>query len=110
MASVDSINGGSAAGVSAQVASPPPANVNAELAKCESELSDWVHCPSSKTSAGKAKIAEITAKLDGLKAQMKRADEARSTASSQGQPHKPAALAAHRLRFDQIGASLDVQA
>lgn len=106
MASVDSIRGGSVGPVTAGVAPAPPVNVDAEVTKCESDLSDWVHCPSSKTAAGKAKIAEITAKLDGLKAQMKRADEAKV----QPQPLKSLEAPGHPLRFDLLGARLNAQA
>jgi hypothetical protein len=111
MSNVGSLLGDIAGAVTAAAtASQQPSNVSAELAKCERELSDWVHCPSSKTSAGRANIAEITAKLDGLKAQMKRTDDVKAAAMAQEQPKPPAATAAHSLRFDQLGAWLNVQA
>lgn len=40
--------------------------LNAQLATCRAQLSDWVTCPSAKTPAGKAIIARITDKIGGL--------------------------------------------
>jgi len=108
MTSVSSLNVSTAASDATPQATP--ANASAELAKYESQLSDWVHCASSKTSEGKAKIAEITDKIESIKAQVKRAEDAKPSTRSQ-----PAAEAAgkapHRqLRLDQMGTWLDAQA
>ncbi len=46
-----------------------------ELEKLKSQLSDWVNCPSCTTSAGKAKIAEITDKIETIKAQARTAED-----------------------------------
>ena len=54
---------------------PQPRGLDADLAKAQSELADWVHCPSSKTPEGKAKIEEVSAKVDAIKGQMKKAEE-----------------------------------
>lgn len=87
-----------------------PANARAELAKYESQLSDWVHCASSKTSEGKAKIAEITDKIESIKAQVKRAEGAKlqtpaeQAADATGKPPN------RQLRLDQLGTWLDAWA
>jgi hypothetical protein len=49
--------------------------LDAELAKCQGQLSDWVHCPSGKTPEGKTKIAEIESRLEGIKARIARRDK-----------------------------------
>jgi len=87
-----------------------PANASAELAKYESQLSDWVHCASSKTPEGKAKIAEITDKIESIKAQVKRAEDAKPKAPSQRAPDAVDQAPQPRLRLDQLGTWLDVRA
>ena len=95
MASIDIISSGgnstSTSGVDA-----PPATASADLAKLQSQLSDWVHCPSSKTSAGKAKIAEITDRIDAIKAKVEKSDVEK--------------IAPHGLRLDGLGAWVNEQA
>jgi peptidyl-tRNA hydrolase len=111
MASVSSLSNISVAPASVQgTTTAVPANASAELAKYESQLSDWVHCASSKTSEGKAKIAEITAKIESIKARVKQAEDVKQPASvpqaaqsSSGEPHRP-------LRLDLLGTWLDAQA
>ena len=39
---------------------------------CRAQLADWVTCPSAKTPEGKAKIQQITSKLDSIKEQIKK--------------------------------------
>lgn len=108
MTSVSSPNVSSAASAPAPQAAP--ANASAELAKYESQLSDWVHCPSCKTSEGKAKIAQITSKIESIKAQVKRAEDAKPQAPSP-QPLDAAGKVPHRqFRLDQLGTWLDAQA
>jgi hypothetical protein len=87
-----------------------PANSSAELAKYEGKLSDWVHCASSKTSEGKAKIAEITDKIESIKAQLKRAEDAKPKAPSQQSPDSAATTSHRLLRLDQLGTRLDAKA
>ncbi|MDO9314322.1 MAG: hypothetical protein Q7T97_07230 [Burkholderiaceae bacterium] len=53
-----------------------PANLDADLAKCQSQLSDWVHCVSAKTPEGKAKIEEIASKIDTIKEKMRESEDA----------------------------------
>ena len=54
--------------LSAGTTAPAGGGFDVELAKYQSQLSDWVHCPSCKTPQGKAKIAEITARIDAIRA------------------------------------------
>jgi hypothetical protein len=83
----------------AGAAARPPADAPGQLAKLETQLSDWTHCESSKTTAGQQKIAAITAAINTLKAQVRQADEARAAATT-----------APALRFDGVGARLDLEA
>jgi hypothetical protein len=107
MTSIGSLNTSTATpAVAAQAA---PANASAELAKCESQLADWVHCPSSKTSEGKAKIAEITDRIQSIKAQVKRAEDAKSSTQTQA-AELPNQVPPPQLRLDQLGTWLDVRA
>ena len=111
MTSVSSLNVSTTS--SAAVAQAPqaaPANASAELAKYESQLSDWVHCASSKTSAGKAKIAEITDKIESIKAQVKRAEDAKPSPRNQPAEAVAAKVPQRLLRLDQLGTWLDVRA
>jgi hypothetical protein len=95
-----------------------PANVDAQLARYETQLSDWVHCPSCTTSAGKAKIAEITAEIESLKATMKQSEAAKApdkvdpaaTASGAAEAMKSLEEMRPRLRLDGQGAWVDRQA
>ena len=101
--SIGSLDGTSTAAVSGAVSaasSQPPATASADLAKLESQLSDWVHCPSSKTSAAKAKIAEITDKIDAIKAKVEKSDVEKIAPPQQQQT----------LRLDGLGAWLNEQA
>lgn len=108
MSSVSSLNLSTTS--SAAPSQAAPANASAELAKYESQLSDWVHCASSKTSEGKAKIAEITDKIEAIKTQVKRAEDARPKVPDlQTQDAVPAA-SLRQLRLDQLGTWLDAQA
>ena len=108
MSSVSGLNVSTSASAAAPQAAP--ANASAELAKYESQLSDWVHCASSKTSEGKAKIAEITDKIEAIKAQVKRAEDAKPKVpdlqTQDGVPTAPQ----RQLRLDHLGTWLDAQA
>ena len=108
MTSVSSLNVSTVASAAAPQAAP--ANASAELAKYESQLSDWVHCASSKTSAGKAKIAEITDKIETIKAQVKRAEDTRPSVPSLQAPDAVGKVSQRQLRLDQLGTWLDAQA
>jgi len=47
--------------------------LQAQLARCQLQLNDWFHCPSSKTPEGKAKVDALTSQVDSLKAQLQQA-------------------------------------
>jgi len=88
--------------------SPRPAASSGELAKLEVQLSDWVHCPSSKTSAGKAKIAEISDKISAIKTSMKSADEQKAASASEAERLQKTSEPG--LRLDGQGGWLNLQA
>ena len=77
-----------AAVAAAQTQGPRPRGLDADLAKAQGQLSDWVNCPSAKTATGRAKIEEISARIESIKATLKKADSAaparRSTLSPLG--------------------------
>jgi hypothetical protein len=79
---------GTSASTSAGTTAPRGRSLDADLARREAQLSDWVHCVSASTPQGKAKIEEISAQIDDIKAKMKQAEKAapfapaRSVASS----------------------------
>ncbi len=77
----------------------PVAAVDSQLAKCESQLTDWIECPSGKTPAGRAKIEALTVQIAKLKAHRLRAEDASNVAAPQPD----------RLRFDGQGARVDLQ-
>lgn len=106
MSSLSSVQSGS---VSVPTSTGSAGIASGELAKYESQLSDWVHCPSCKTSTGKAKIAEITAKIDAIKAEMKKVDDAKKSASVTNQ-ESAQQVVAQGLRFDGQGAWVSTQA
>jgi len=56
-------------------------NLEAQMRTCRAQLADWVTCPSAKTPEGKAKIEQITAKLDSIKDQIKKSDGTAPAAS-----------------------------
>ena len=88
------------------IAVPRPAAADGQLAKCESQLSDWVHCPSGETPAGRAKIAEISNQIATLKAQIKQADERKPAPA----PAPTPAQQADRIRYDGQGGWVNLQA
>lgn len=50
--------------------------MDAQLSTARAKLEDWVTCPSAKTPGGKAEIEKATSKLETIKTQIKKADEA----------------------------------
>ena len=96
------------------VAVPRPAAADGQLAKCESQLSDWVHCPSGKTPAGRARIEEISNQIATLKAQIKQADERKPAPAPAPAPaFAPAPTPvqqADRIRYDGQGGWVNLQA
>lgn len=92
------------------VSSRPSACASGELAKLEGQLSDWVHCASSKTSAGKAKIEEISGKIETIKVQVRSAEDEKVKQDPQVVTNESSNSSARGLRFDGLGAWLNVQA
>ena len=84
------------ASASAGTTAPSARGLDADLAKREIQLSDWVHCVSASTPRGKAKIEEISAQISDIKAKMKQADQAA--------PPAPAAVAASPGRLLDVYA------
>lgn len=86
-----------------------PAGLDADLAKWQGQLADWVNCVSAKTPEGKAKIDQISAKISSIKTRMKEAEKAREPdAASKSGPLTPTSPA--RLRAvagaDNAGAAV----
>lgn len=77
------------------------AALQAQLQKCEAQLSDWVHCASAKTPAGKAKIAELEAQKQLI---------VQNIQAREQQAAPPAASAARKMSLSPAGVFLDVQA
>jgi len=75
---VTAVVGSSSATAVAGASSTAPRGrgLDADLAKREVQLSDWVHCVSASTPRGKAKIQEIDDQISDIKAQMKAAEQA----------------------------------
>ena len=87
------------------VAQPKPGNLDAEKAKCERQLADWVHCVSATTPTGKAKIAELSARLSQIDTQIKKADDDGSRAVAQLPSPSPSPTS-----LSPLGAIVDVHA
>ncbi len=110
MTSIASLDGRTAAQAQGGSPSQRPAASSGELAKLEVQLSDWVHCPSSKTSAGKAMIAEITDKIDAIKTSIKAADEAKAASAKKIEANRLQPATEQSLRLDGQGGWLNLRA
>lgn len=78
---------GSAPYASYAVTAYSAAGLEAQLDRYRQQLSDWVNCPSCNTIEGKNKIAQISARIGEVEAQMKAADAAkRNDATGQATP------------------------
>ncbi len=62
------------------------AGLAARLARVQSQLADWVSCPSCKTPEGKAKIAELSNQIADLEQRMKAAQSGRPEGAASGDP------------------------
>lgn len=100
MSSIASIDGN---------ARPAPAAAQGQLAQLEKQRSEWVHCASAKTQAGRDKIAELSSKIDAIKSALQQ-EAARRASEAQGPAAVVPANAAAPLRLDGVGAWLSVQA
>lgn len=67
------------AGAATASASP---SLNAQLNTCRAQLQDWVTCPSAKTPEGKAKIDQITSRMEAIRAQIEKAGQRKDNQSS----------------------------
>lgn len=78
--------------------------LDAELNTARAQLEDWVTCPSAKTPEGKAKIREVTAKFESIKAQIAKGAKA-ADAVAVAAPPRPVSLP-----NPAIGSNIDVYA
>jgi hypothetical protein len=79
-----------------------------QLSRYEIQLADWCHCPSGTTPQGKRKIADLQAKTDAVKAELKQLDAVRS---QQKVAATPAVTDSTALRVHStIGTLIDVVA
>ncbi len=53
--------------------------LEAQLAQCERQLSDWVNCASAKTPEGKAIIQKLSDKVSEIKHRIEAADKTSAT-------------------------------
>lgn len=92
------------------------AGLDAQLARYQVQLSDWVHCPSSKTPEGKAKIEQIYDKISAIKRQMQSADSAKQamhqspTSTSAAGPAAFGMLPVQNARTATAGNRIDTYA
>lgn len=109
MTSVSAVSG-SASVDPAGISSRPRSGAAVELAKCKKDLANWVDCPSGRTSAGKAKIAEITDKISALKAEVERAEKQKPTETKSREVAVAQSTPTDVLRFDGVGSYVSVRA
>jgi hypothetical protein len=64
----------------------PSAGLDAQLARLQTQLADWVNCPSCKTPEGKAKIAEINAQIKDVEQRMQAKEQATRPAPAGASP------------------------
>jgi hypothetical protein len=79
---------------------PLNAGLQAQLTRCQVSLADWVACPSSKTPAGKAKIAQLKSQIRDIQRQLESANGAgQAGANTPGKiaPASPTGTMGHRL-------------
>ena len=90
---------------------PRPANLDADLAKAQTQLADWVACPSCKTPEGKARIEEISAKVDTIKSKLKAIEDRKPTGAEAAKP-KPTDAAARspNAALSTLGGFVDTYA
>lgn len=107
-------------GVSPTASAAMPArtapNLEAQMRTCRAQLADWVTCPSAKTPEGKAKIEQISSKLDSIKDQIKKS-AASSSSSMTEKPQAPARAARrsddavdYLAPADRVGSHVDTYA
>ena len=69
---VSAIGSGTSAATASGTTAPAKRtpSLDAELNTARARLEDWITCPSARTPEGKAKIKEVTAQFDSIKAQI----------------------------------------
>jgi len=93
-----------------------PPNLEAQMRTCRAQLADWVTCPSAKTPEGKAKIEQISSKLDSIKDQIKKSGVSSSSATSAQldgslkSPRRAEAVDDNPAAFGQMGSNVDTYA
>jgi hypothetical protein len=67
--------------------------LQSQLDRYQVQLDDWCHCPGGKTPEGKAKIQDLTSKVDTIKAQLQQVSPQQRPSPSQSSPAPSAATA-----------------
>ena len=90
-------------------------SMDAQLSNARAKLDDWITCPSAKTPEGKDEIKKATAQVNTVKAEIKKADDAKAqdvTASATKEAQQalepssdPAAGVAELARNNRAAAS-----
>lgn len=87
---------------------------SSELDRLEKQLSDWVNCASAKTSAGRAKIAEISGKIGAVKARSEHVESDAALTSANANANAKAKAQGTTMILDSprqregLGNTLDV--
>jgi hypothetical protein len=87
----------------ASAAGKSTAALAAQLSRCQTQLSDWVNCPSGKSPEGKAKIAEISGNIAELKQRLQQPDVPTAAPTT-----APAIQQASHSPTTSLGTRLDV--
>jgi hypothetical protein len=100
---------GSSAFYSPSSASDHRAGLEADLARYKSQLADWCQCGSSKTDAGKAKIRELTDKVNQAEARLEKINNNAKARLENSQPTSDIATPANPAS-GTTGRLIDVRA
>lgn len=86
------------------------ASLQAQLERCQKQLSDNVNCSSANTRAGKETIQALSNKIGEIKARMQEAEKQSKPPSAQPMQHNATAAtsSAGSFSFTTIGTRLDV--
>lgn len=85
------------------------AGLRGQLAKFEKELSACINCATAETIEGKAKIADISARIAQIQDRITQANTARSTRQEITAKPEEAGIAGN-LRAGGIGSLIDISA
>jgi hypothetical protein len=64
----------------------PATGLDVQLARLQTQLADWVNCPSCKTPEGKAKIAGINAQIKDVELRMQAKEQAARPVQASASP------------------------